>query len=44
VLDLVAAGRLDPTVIISHTMPLHDGVRAYELFDRREAQKIVLKP
>jgi threonine dehydrogenase-like Zn-dependent dehydrogenase len=44
VLDLVAAGRLDPTVIISHTMPLHDGARAYELFDRREAQKIVLKP
>lgn len=44
VLDLVGAGRLDPAVIISHTMSLDEGVRAYEMFDKREAQKIVLKP
>ncbi|HKO36991.1 MAG TPA: alcohol dehydrogenase catalytic domain-containing protein [Solirubrobacterales bacterium] len=44
VLDLVAAGRLDPTVLISHRMSLADAPRAYEMFDRRQALKVVLTP
>jgi alcohol dehydrogenase len=37
-LDLVAEGRLDPTSIITHAP------EAYELFDTREATKVVLAP
>jgi threonine dehydrogenase-like Zn-dependent dehydrogenase len=43
-LDLIAAGRLDPTVVVSHRMPLEDGVEAYRMFDAREATKILLTP
>ena len=43
-LDLVASGRLRPDRIISHRMPLDRAIEAYELFDRREATKIVLTP
>ena len=43
-LDLIAAGRLDPAQIVSHRMKLDDGVRAYEMFDKREATKILLTP
>jgi threonine dehydrogenase-like Zn-dependent dehydrogenase len=42
--EVVAAGRLDPTLVISHRMPLADAVRAYDAFDRREALKVVLSP
>ena len=44
VFGLLGAGRLDPTVVISHRMPLAEAPRAYELFDRREALKVVLSP
>lgn len=44
ILDLIAAGRLDPTVVISHRMSLAEAPRAYELFDRREALKVVFTP
>lgn len=44
VLGVVAEGRLDPTVVISHRMSLADAPRAYEMFDRREALKVVLTP
>mgnify|MGYP001210453235 CR=1 FL=1 len=44
VLALVRAGRVDPTVVISHRLPLAEVTRAYELFDRREATKVVLVP
>jgi threonine dehydrogenase-like Zn-dependent dehydrogenase len=40
----VADGRIDPMPIISHTLPLIDAPKGYELFDRREATKVVLKP
>jgi threonine dehydrogenase-like Zn-dependent dehydrogenase len=40
----VADGRLDPLPIISHTLPLEEAPKGYELFDRREATKVVLKP
>jgi threonine dehydrogenase-like Zn-dependent dehydrogenase len=45
-LPLIEAGRLDPTEIISHRLPLADGVRGYELFDKHEdgALKVVLQP
>lgn len=40
----VAAGRIDPTPIISHRLPLADAAKGYELFDRREATKVILLP
>jgi threonine dehydrogenase-like Zn-dependent dehydrogenase len=43
-LDLIASGRLHPERIISHRMRLDEAVRAYDMFDRREATKIVLRP
>lgn len=43
-LELIAAGRLRPERIISHRMPLAEAARAYKMFDRREATKIVLRP
>ena len=43
-LDMIASGRLRPGRIISHRMRLDEAVRAYDLFDRREATKIVLRP
>jgi 2-desacetyl-2-hydroxyethyl bacteriochlorophyllide A dehydrogenase len=44
VLALLAAGRLDPSALVTHHMPLADAAEAYALYDRREALKIVLKP
>jgi len=43
-LDSVKKGLIDPTVIISHTMPLEDGVEGYEMFRKHEALKVILKP
>ena len=43
-LDLIEAGRLDPAQIVSHRLSLDEGVRAYEMFDNREATKILLTP
>jgi threonine dehydrogenase-like Zn-dependent dehydrogenase len=43
-LEAVRTGTIDPLPIISHTLPLADAVAGYELFDRREATKVVLKP
>jgi 2-desacetyl-2-hydroxyethyl bacteriochlorophyllide A dehydrogenase len=44
VLALMVAGVLDPGPLVTHHMPLADAPDAYELFDRREALKIVLSP
>ena len=41
-LSLVASGRLDPTAIVTHRLPLADAAEAYRLFDEREATKVVL--
>ncbi|MFQ5667292.1 MAG: alcohol dehydrogenase catalytic domain-containing protein [Candidatus Binatia bacterium] len=43
---LIRSGRLDPTALISHRLPLVEGERAYELFDRREdgCLKVALQP
>jgi 2-desacetyl-2-hydroxyethyl bacteriochlorophyllide A dehydrogenase len=42
VLALMAAGVLDPSPIVTHHMTLDEAPEAYELYDRREALKIVL--
>ena len=39
---LVASGRLSPGSVVSHEMSIDDAATAYELFDSREANKIVL--
>ncbi len=44
VIELVRDGRLDPSVIISHRLPLSQAVEGYEMFDRKEALKVVLDP
>jgi threonine dehydrogenase-like Zn-dependent dehydrogenase len=43
-LEQLAAGRLDPTPVVTHRMPLSDAAVAYRLFDSREATKVVLRP
>jgi threonine dehydrogenase-like Zn-dependent dehydrogenase len=43
IIELIRRKRLDPTVIISHRLPLEAAVHGYELFDKREATKVVLK-
>jgi threonine dehydrogenase-like Zn-dependent dehydrogenase len=40
----VQAGRLDPTPIVSHRLPLEEAPKGYELFDTRQATKVLLKP
>jgi 2-desacetyl-2-hydroxyethyl bacteriochlorophyllide A dehydrogenase len=44
VLGLLASGTLDPGPLVTHHMPLDDAPAAYEVYDRREALKIVLTP
>ncbi len=44
VLGLLAAGKLDPTPLVSSHMPLDQAAEAYAIYDRREALKIVLTP
>jgi 2-desacetyl-2-hydroxyethyl bacteriochlorophyllide A dehydrogenase len=44
VLDALAAGRLDPTPLVTHHMPLDEAPEAYRVYDQREALKIVLQP
>jgi alcohol dehydrogenase len=43
-LELIAAGRLQPDLIISHRMKLDQAEEAYRIFNAREATKIVLTP
>ena len=40
----VQAGRLDPRPIVSHRLPLEEAARGYELFDTKQATKVLLKP
>jgi 2-desacetyl-2-hydroxyethyl bacteriochlorophyllide A dehydrogenase len=44
VLALMAAGRLDPTPLVTREMKLADAADAYDAFDRRDALKILLRP
>jgi alcohol dehydrogenase len=43
-IQAVADGDIDPLPIISHTLPLDDAPKGYEMFERREATKVILKP
>lgn len=40
----VQAGRLDPLPIVSHRLPLDEAAHGYELFDTRQATKVLLRP
>jgi threonine dehydrogenase-like Zn-dependent dehydrogenase len=44
VFALTESGRLDPARIISHRMKLEDGPKGYEMFDKKEAFKVILNP
>ncbi len=44
VLEALAAGTLDPSPLVTHHMNLDHAADAYEVYDRREALKIVLSP
>ena len=45
-LDRIRKGEIDPSFIISHTMPLDDAPKGYEIFKHKqdECTKVVLKP
>jgi threonine dehydrogenase-like Zn-dependent dehydrogenase len=45
-MPLIQAGRLRPTRIITHTIPLGDAPKGYAIFDKKEdrAIKVMLKP
>ena len=43
-MDAVADGSIDPIPIISHRLPLDDAPMGYELFESRQATKVVLLP
>jgi threonine dehydrogenase-like Zn-dependent dehydrogenase len=45
-LEMIETGRIDPTFIITHRMPLEDAAKGYQIFcDKQdECIKIVLKP
>jgi threonine dehydrogenase-like Zn-dependent dehydrogenase len=43
-LESTAAGVVDPTVIITHRLPLEQAPEGYELFESRAAMKVVLIP
>jgi 2-desacetyl-2-hydroxyethyl bacteriochlorophyllide A dehydrogenase len=44
VLAALAAGRLDPSPLVTHHMKLDDAPEAYATYDRKEALKVVLTP
>lgn len=43
-LNAIAAGELDPTLAITHRLPLEKALEGYELFESRTAMKVVLEP
>lgn len=45
-LGLIQAGKMDLTPMITHTLPLAEGVHAYEIFDKKldRVIKVILKP
>jgi alcohol dehydrogenase len=45
-LTMVESGELDLKFVFTHSLPLSEGSRAYQLFDKREEQalKVLLKP
>jgi threonine dehydrogenase-like Zn-dependent dehydrogenase len=43
-MTLLADGRVDPLPVVSHRLSLEEAPKGYELFDRREATKVLLRP
>jgi 2-desacetyl-2-hydroxyethyl bacteriochlorophyllide A dehydrogenase len=43
-MEQVRTGRIDPLPIVSHRMTLDEAPKAYELFDSKQATKILLTP
>ncbi len=45
-LQIAAEGKIDPSVVITHTLPLSEAPRAYDMFANRKENcvKVVLKP
>ncbi len=45
-LDRIERGELDPTRIITHTLPLDQAERGFEIFKNKQdnCEKVVLKP
>jgi threonine dehydrogenase-like Zn-dependent dehydrogenase len=43
-LDMLAAGAVDPMPAVTHRFGLADAAEAYAVFDRREAIKVFLQP
>jgi len=45
-LEYIEQGKVDPTFVITHRMPLEQAPRAYQLFDEKEdgCIKVILKP
>jgi threonine dehydrogenase-like Zn-dependent dehydrogenase len=44
VLAALSKGNLDPSPLVTHHMKLDEASEAYDIYDRREALKIVLTP
>lgn len=44
VLALVQGRRVDPTVVVSHRLPLEEAPEGYRLFAERKATKVLLQP
>ena len=44
VMERLASGELDPSPLVTHRMKLDEAPEAYEIYDNREALKIVLSP
>jgi alcohol dehydrogenase len=44
VLAALQAGELDPSPLVTHHMSLDEAPEAYDVYDRREALKVVLRP
>ena len=44
VMEMLSDGRLDPAPLVTHHMKLDEAPEAYEVYDQREALKIVLSP
>lgn len=44
VLELLGAGRVDPTRMVSHRLPLEEAPEGYRLFAERRATKVLLEP
>jgi threonine dehydrogenase-like Zn-dependent dehydrogenase len=43
-MELLRSGAIDPRPLVSHRLPLEDAAHGYELFARREATKVLLRP